>query len=95
MLGAAMNHRPFSKIYAFLMLIPILHVAYDYLLNTSSYTSDTPAFPISHLITIATLLTGSLLIILGEPKHSNAYIYMASGGSGNGNGCDRIGVKDS
>eukprot|EP00347_Sterkiella_histriomuscorum_P019280 403342250 len=82
MLGGALDHRPFSKIYAFTMLIPILHLLYDNFLNStqSSSQTSTQQFSLSHLIPMTTILIGSLFIILGEPKHSNAHIYMNSGG---------------
>jgi hypothetical protein len=57
-----MNKRPFSRLYSLLVLSPIPLATFEYLEANSKM-----GLPL--VVSIVVVITGSLLIILGEPKH--------------------------
>ncbi len=67
-LGSSLNHRGFSRIYSLLILVPAFHIAADTFLDQSRNN-------LSLLIALSGILTGSLLIMLGEPKHPHEHLY--------------------
>ncbi|CDW90891.1 UNKNOWN [Stylonychia lemnae] len=68
LISQALNKRNFSRIYLFLVFVPLFHLLQEYLLDKSKFDAAQIA---SHL----SLVFGSFLIVIGEPKHSYEHLY--------------------